>query len=451
MIDHKNIAVVVYDNLPPACESIRENLCDLTRFKFGGQYNLRTFETTEITKTLADLSSTYSWVVVASAGSTIREQNLVFETIEHAIKENSPLACHILERNGYFHFHPQWFALNLATYKQVGLPELEERPGSIVLKTKATQRSPDNVHDDYTPWWLHSSDTLAEYKCDYLGFGVRLISQLIDAGYSITNIPQTVRQRKNFCYPEHNAEGIAQIINDPSFVPSDSKSPLFWFHHEVSEMKRSLEIGYYVLNTEPLNNEQQFRGRKFDCFAGVASGLKPACIVGQENFADNSEVILFDISPAAIKWQQYLLNTWDGDLSSLEPLLKQFQQENPDLRPIYYQHQSWDEIVTWFFSLTDLDPEEFKRRWNRYRKMNVKFININFLYDQQPIIDAVDRSKQGAYLWTSNLFNMDYLSFYKTIKWTNRTLETFTEKLKTGVKAPVAFENCNIVKYFNFA
>lgn len=450
MIDPKDIAVVVYDNLPAACDSIRENLCDLTRFKFGGQHNLAVFDTVDITKTLTELSGRFAWAVVAAAGTTIREQSQALETVEHAINTNSPLACHILDRNDYFHFHPQWFAVNLAAYREVGYPELEERPGRITLKTKTTRRSPDNVHDDYTPWWLHSSDEPAEYTCDYLGFGVKLIAELINAGYNITNVPQSVRQRKNYCYPEYNAEGIKRIIDDPAFVPEDSKSPLFWFHHEVSEMKRSLEIGYYVLNTEPLNNERQFHGRKFDCFAGVASGLKPACIVGQDNFADDSEVILFDISPAAIKWQQHLLSVWDGNLDTLGTVLQKFQQDNPDLRPIYYQHQSWDEIVAWFFSLTDLDAVEFKRRWDRYRNMNVKFININFLYDQQPIIDAVNRAHQGAYLWTSNLFNMDYLSFYKTVKWTNRTLETFTDKLKTGVSAPVAFENCNLVKYFNF-
>jgi hypothetical protein len=448
-MNHQDIAVVLYNNLPNTCANIEENLCDLTRFKFGGQYQYKIFDTKNITETLTKLSSTHKWAVIAAAGTTIREQAQIQQTVEHAIAQQSPLSCHILDRQGYFHFHPQWFAVDLSVYKEIGCPPFEEQRGNITLNTLRTERSLDNVHDDYTPWWLHSHPEPASYTCDYQGFGIQVIAKLISAGYNITNVPTSVRERKNYCYPEHNAEGIKRIIEDPNFVPEDSKSPLFWFHHEVSEMTRSLSVGYYVLNTEPLNDPHSLKIKQFDCFAGVASGVKPACIVGQDNFDPESHVVLFDISPAAIKWQKFLLAEWDGNFDKLEGLLNQFKFDNPDLRPIYYQHQSFKEIIDWFFSLTKMTPESFQQAWNKYKNMNVEFVNVNLLENHQPVLDAISKSKKGAYIWTSNLFNMDYLSFYKTHRWTNAKFDEFNNVLASQDHVPVAFENCNITTYFN--
>jgi hypothetical protein len=448
-MNYQDIAVVVYNNLPETCKDIKENLCDLTRFKFGGQYNYKIFDTDNITTTLASLANEYKWAVVAAAGTTIREQAQIQHTVEYAIEQKSPMACHILDRQGYFHFHPQWFAIDLSVYREIDCPAFEEQQGNITLHTRKTERSPDNVHDDYTPWWLHSHPEPAQYTCNYQGFGTQVIAGLINAGYNIANIPPQVRERKNYCYPEHNAEGIRRIIDDPAFVPEDNRSPLFWFHHEVNEMTRSLSIGYYVLNTEPLNSANTLKVKQFDCFVGVASGVKPACIVGQDNFANDSYVVLFDISPAAIKWQQYLFAEWDGDFNKLEHVLNVFKQQNPDLRPIYYQHQSFDQIITWFFSLTNMNAEEFQRCWKKYQSMKVEFVNVNLLEDQTPVLAAINQASKGAYLWTSNLFNMDYLTFYKTNRWTKNKFEEFNKLLQSQTHVPVAFEDCNKMQYFN--
>lgn len=452
--NYPEIAAVLYNNLTADCADIEENLCDLTRFKFGGQNSFDIFETKNITDTLTELAETHEWAIVAGAGSIWREQAQMLDTIKYAKEQNSPLSCHILDRHGYFHFHPQWFAIDLKVYKEIGCPAFEEQPGGIVLNICTTERSVDNVHDDYTPWWLRSHPEKSKYNCTVRGFGTQVIAGLINAGYNIANVPTAIRERKNYCYPEHNAEDLKKIINDINLMPEgglpkEVSGPLWWFHNEVTEMTRSLKIGYYVLNTEPLNEIDELKIKQFDCFAGVASGVKPACIVGQDNFDSDSHVVLFDISPAAIKWQKFLLAEWDGDFDKLEGLLNQFKVDNPGLRPIYYQHQSFEEIINWFFSLTKMTPESFQRAWNKYKNMNVEFVNVNLLEDHQPVLDAISKSKKGAYVWTSNLFNMDYLSFYKTHRWANDKFIEFNDVLASQDHVPVAFESLNITTYFN--
>jgi len=150
--DYPEIAVVLYNDLKPECDDIAQNLIDFTDFKLNGKYRLNIFHTKTITATLQQLAGNFAWAVVVTAGNFLQDQTLLFKTIEHAKNENSPLACHILDRGGYYHLHPQWFAIDLAAYTAIGSPPFEWTPGPVEIVTRTTERCPDNVHDDYTPW-----------------------------------------------------------------------------------------------------------------------------------------------------------------------------------------------------------------------------------------------------------------------------------------------------------
>ena len=441
--DFPEIAVVMYNNLPEYCKEISENLCDLTRFKFNGQYQFSVYETDNITDTLKTLVGQHKWAVVVSAGNTLQTQMLIVDIIEHARLEKSPLSCHILDRGGYYHLHPQCFAVNLDVYQEIGCPAFEETLGPVELATLHTTRSEDNVHDDYTPWWLHAGAESHAYTSDQGYFGIQVIAGMIGAGHNITNIPMGIRQRKNYCYPEYNLDEIKKIINNTEYLPVNDGGPVWWFAHEMHNMVQGLSRGYYVLNTEPLYFDQRLNGRKFDCFVGVASGVKPACLIGQLDFADNSQVILADISPAALRWQQYLFDSWDGDFHKLEQLLNTFKQQNPELIPIYYQRQTFEELIVWFFSHVNMEPSEFQRCWKKYTSMNVQFVELNFLEPSgvDRVVDTINQHSHGTYVWTSNLFHMDYLSFYKTNRWAKQRLDAFKQALNTRCQTPVVLEN----------
>ena len=448
--DFPEIAVVMYNNLPKRCKEISENLCDLTRFKFNGQYQFSIYETDSITATLKTLVGQHKWAVVVSAGNTLQTQMLIVDIVNHARREKSPLSCHILDRGGYYHLHSQCFAVNLDVYQEIDCPAFEETPGPVQLTTLHTTRSEDSVHDDYTPWWLHAGTDSQAYTSDQGYFGIQVIAGMIRAGYNITNIPMEIRQRKNYCYPEYNLDEIKRIIADPKYLPVNDGGPVWWFSHEMREMVQGLSRGYYVLNTEPLYFDTRLASRKFDCFVGVASGVKPACLIGQLDFADNSQVILADISPAALKWQRYLFNSWDGDFNKLESLLTTFKNQNPNLSPIYYRRQTFEELISWFFSHVNMEPAEFQQCWKKYTSMNVQFVELNFLEPSGVdfVVDVINQHSQGAYVWTSNLFHMDYLSFYKTNRWAEQRLREFKQALHTRCQLPVTLENGRSFDFF---
>jgi len=440
-MNHSEIVVVLYDTIKPHCQDIKQNLYDLTKFKMGGQHQLNIVETCDITKTMRELTNeTYTWAVVVAVGNFL-DQSAIFDTVQHAIDNNTPLVCHIVDRGGYYHFHSQWFAVNLAEYKALDMPKFDEREGAIEVKSVETERSEANVHHDYTPTWIRPSLPIPKtYQSDYQYFGLQVVAKFIQAGHTIINIPDIVRNKKNFCYPDHNHDEIVQLIANKDYEPKDEG--LWWFAKALKDVMGNLMQGYYVLNTEYLMPTQQLG--QFDCFIGVCGGLKPACVAGQDNFADKSKIYLFDISRAAVEWQQYLLANWDGDFVKFEALFRKFQSQHPTYRPVYFSHASIDDNIDWFLNNAGLTKEMFQHQWQRYQCMNHEFIELDLLQDAtvESIKHMAGTAQLGSYLWVSNVFNMDYLMFYKTQAWAQDQRSNFINKLRNQLTTQLLLEDC---------
>lgn len=451
MIDISKIAVVLYDDLKPHCDDVRTNLRDLTHFKVHGKDQPNVFETPFLTKTLTELTKTsFEWAAVVALGNNLQDQSLMWANIEYAQKNNSPLSGHILDRGGYYHLHPQWFVIDLKAYQAIGCPGFEETVGSVKINTRVTERSAENMHDGYTPMWVRpQSEQTTEYSSDYGYFGLNVIATFIGTGHTIINVPQDIRQRKNYCYPEYNHDDIVKLIADPTYKPEDTTGPMWWFARSVEELTTSLDIGYYVLNTENLYLNHDLLSKKLDCFIGVSSGIKPVCVVGQNCFSEHTRVHLFDISPAAIKWQKHLHEFWDGDFVSFESTFNNFKNANPDLRPIYFASQSIDTNINWVLNGTGITREQFKTYWQKYKQMQVTFTQMNLLEDASidQVANMINTANLGAYVWTSNLFFMDYLTFFKTNKWTKDKIKQFEIDLETKSQKPYVLENCGHVSF----
>ena len=447
--DFPTIAVVLYDNIKPACADIAQNLIDLTEFKLCGRYQFNLFQTKTLTEELKKLAAQgYEWAGVVAAGNFLQNQTLVIDTINHAKAENAPMACHILDRGGYYHLHPQWFALDLQAWTAIGQPAFEEQPGPITFTTRKTHRDTNNAHDDYTPWWVApQSEELVEYTSDYQYTGINVIAEFIRAGYRITNIPNEIRQKKNYCYPDHGHDDIVKLIADKNHEPKDEA--LWWFGFAMRQLTKNLDTGYYVLNTETLLNPMLMKNQPLDCFVGVCGGLKPACVTGNSNFIDSTNVYLFDISLAAIEWQKYLLAEWDGDFNVFEHLWQRFQSEHPTYGPMYHSHESINNNIDWFLNNASLNRDDFAISWAKYRNMTHTFIHLDLMADDATakILDITNNSTLGSYLWTSNAFVMDYLMFFKTREWTNNKTKSFITELRNNTKQPILLENCGSLQH----
>jgi hypothetical protein len=443
------IVSVLYDDIPENLNDIRNNLIDLTKFKMQGMLPIDIIKTNKLSDSLDKITPDVDWAVVIAAGHYLEGQYLIQETVDHAIKENVPLACHILAKGGYFHFHQQWFAIHLPTWRAVGSPRFEESRGRA-LTVKETVRDPNNVHDDYTPWWLKPGDSDKTYRTDHGYFGLNVVEALINHNHAITNIPQNIRNRKCYPYPDANHQEIREMINNPKkeFPKETTNSSVWWFKQLLDRLTDQLDRGFYVLNTEPITLNSRVDNAKFDCFVGVCGGIKPACIVGRDNFIAQSSVHLFDISDAALDWQKYLIEHWDGDFSTFESVFKSFMDKNPGYYPMYHSHLSIEENIAWYFKSGNLTKEEFQIRWNKYRTSEFNFHKLDLLApDAADQILSLIGDKKCCYLWASNAFSMDYLMFYKTEKGSELIGETFKRTLQNKSSIEIFYEECNQIKY----
>lgn len=446
--DFPDIAVVLYNNLKPHCADIAQNLIDLTEFKLQGRYQFNLYQTTTLTQQLKELAAQgFAWAGVVAAGNFLQNQTLITDTIAHAQAENSPMACHILDRGGYYHLHPQWFALDLQAWTAIGQPAFEEQAGPVTFVTRKTHRDVNNAHDDYTPWWVESeSEELVEYTSDRQYTGINVIAEFIRAGHRITNIPNEIRQKKNYCYPDHGYDDIVKLIADKNHEPQDEA--LWWFGFAMRQITKNLDTGYYVLNTETLIPPEEMKDQPLDCFVGVCGGLKPACITGNDNFVAGTQVYLFDISVAAIEWQKYLLSEWNGDFDVFEGVWQRFQSEHADYGPMYHSHQSISNNIDWFLNNAGLTRSDFQSRWNKYCGMTHTFVQLDLMDDNAAakILEITNQSRLGSYLWTSNAFVMDYLMFFKTRAWAMNKTQSFVNELAAGTICPILLENQGSLK-----
>ena len=391
---------ILYDNHTSQWADIAPRMVELTKFKL--QPIVPTI-TTDIHTALLNCPSNETWAVVITAGNVVFKPGIVDDIVEFCKHENSPLAGHILYQNGYYNLHPQFFCINLELYKEWGLGLEPGSENSIV--TVAVARSPDNVHDDYTPWWIKADGgAVTTVNCPD-GFASRYISWLLQKGHRIVNIPEDIRQLKIYSYVDYNHEDVRCFIKDTTHTCKESGANRFLSY--AKHWINGLDTGFYPVNTEAFTKFSQ--PIRLQAFAGVCGGIKPAIITAQACFAPDTKVTLFDISTIAIEWQKWLRQYWDGRRNSFDTVVKNFKNQYPNSIPQYFTHMSIVENLDWVLDRA-CHEEEFIDHWNHWLTLDVEYKKLNLLEetDQRALIDALSERNLSTYIWTSNLFYMDW-------------------------------------------
>jgi hypothetical protein len=316
--------------------------------------------------------------------------------------------------------------IKLDVYKQLNCLKLEEENGSVYIETNETLRSPDNVHDDYTPWWLRSKNNAATYKSGRSWFGTHFIAALMRNNFKVINFPHSIREKKIYGYPNKNWEEHIKMVKnhntDTWYFDNDDFKPLMWhknktMYYYAKDIDALLHRdAYYPLNTEPMATRLSSTGNKFDCFIGVCGGIKPAMIAGSDYFQDKATVALFDFSRAAIEWQKYLLAHWNGSTEDLETVFAKFQLYNKDY-DWKLQGADINSVMTTWMSDNTISQQQVYDRWQKYKRMKHHFLQIDLLGPNA--IDQIVEIQRGcnptqSYVWLSNVFHMDYTDLFHT-------------------------------------
>jgi hypothetical protein len=132
--------------------------------------------------------------------------------------------------NKPFYLHPQAFLLELAKF------DVTDFDDSTFL-TYAANRSQDNIHDDYTPWWIKSTKETKDYPNGY--FGAKLIARQLSEDRLVVNFKQILRKNKLYLY---RLELVADYLTTQEDYCRVAENQLWIFNNETYTINRVREL-----------------------------------------------------------------------------------------------------------------------------------------------------------------------------------------------------------------
>jgi hypothetical protein len=428
-----------YDNTRNLDPQLHERLTDLDNYYNHYVMGWDFRSTTELTATLNQLADQgVDWVVVSALGNYLRRGSIDDRIINNCIAAGAPLAGHLLDRKGYYSFDPQFFCLSLSEWDRIGRPAFEPDYNRTTFTSVAVERSVENFHDGYTPYWLKAGEGQKEYTADYTEFGARVIRAFLENSYLLINVDDEIRRRKICLYPEYNKEELKQMFTDLEFRPT---APILRVYSD--EMRRQFDFEnkhVYVLNSEPVIAQTTL---PIDSYFGVCGGLKAVAILHKNGFTDQTQVNLFDISPPALEYQRFIVDNWDGDFDHYGDVFNQFKDSHPDLPYAWRSWNSWEHEIEVFLTSGEISREEFQSTWQRYIKLPISYTLVNLL-DHASVDKYFGQYPSPGgnhYVWVSNAYRMEHTMYLYGEKWYQDKIDNLKARLKEWPGA-VYFESC---------
>jgi hypothetical protein len=429
-----NNCIVIYNNLTAGNGEYQQRVVEITDFYIYNTPGFDLYRTSTLTTTLTDLAKRgYQWAFVNIAGHCVDTPSIYNDILQEATSNNYPMMGHIVFRPGtYPTVDAQFFLINLTVWQQVGSPPFEDEYQPFNFNSVTVERSQEDFHDDYTPYWIRPSEGVTNYTGPAKLFNSQVVRALLEAGYTINNLNQGIRDRKWNLYANYNLEYVEPFFQTGTVAYPQDRVPQII--ERILNERDSLSNTVYVLNSEEVySHSTQFSA--IDHYVGVASGFKGILLLNQFGFKDSTQITYVDVSTAGLDYQRYLVETWDGNLDTYQSIVTQYQQQNTNYRYAWRSWNSWNSEIDLFLSTAKLTRDEFQTIWQQTRKLTHNYITVNLLEDIQPLIDQINLvDSQYVYMWLSNAYDMQWTRFLLGKTRTEQQFNNLIDQLKTTDK-----------------
>jgi hypothetical protein len=234
-----------------------------------------------------------------------------------------------------------------------------------------------------------------------------------------TPFDDTINSMKYYSYPEEMALNLEALMDDLQIEVPDKLKP---FADQLNFATDNLARGYYVINTEAIS---QHTSKNYNRYIGVCGGLKSVVLLGRDCFANDTRSLMFDISPAAVKWQQHLREYWNGDSKSFNECQKTFSKKFPNYMPIN------DSSIEEFMKQNNIDNAQLQTAWNKYKRIKVEFETLD-IFNNDHKNKMINFSNSGStYFWISNCFIMERIIFQKGFEKARQIEKEWIQDFKT--------------------
>lgn len=301
------------------------------------------------------------------------------------------------------HFHEQMTLFRLCD--QSGpLPQL--RTAALKIEFPPFERSAENFHDQYTPYWLRSK--LGSPKMLKPKWCSQAIAESLSTGHEIMNLSPGLRATKQYSYFEK------------------SKSPeLALVRKRVSDDLEIARNTAYIFNNEPLHLGTKWpENFRPEVLLSVAAGLKPFALLNSYwPSADPAQIFFFDFSARALQCIQEL--TRISEWTNFAPTIKTLASANNHFkglsdRELYLRAES--ALREGFAG----QPQQLMHQLARGR--TARFEELNFLSDWRPILNALV-SRPKFIFWHSNAWNNKAIHLLRSPAWLRRRYQTMVGQI----------------------
>ncbi len=357
---------------------------------------------TNILKEAANQNS--EWVFIVAYGFVGFSPVIIKDLINYACINNYSAVGHILDLlqrpyddKVYYSLHNQCMLINISDWIKSGSPGWGESTYVENFLLTSVQRSQDNHHDCYTPFWIKSNYEKITVTGE-LADGWKLVDGLLSAGMHIGSFPPDIKDIKMHLYPDHGTDFEKVLSGNDSVIPQEKKQREWLSNTNITNKKNDV----YVFNTCSIDKED-IDIKKINNLYTVASGFKPLLLLNQCDWDDKTRIVYFDYSEKALNFKQWLLDNWDG-------------KDYPAIVNYYSTHIDKEITFIWHFLSRDVVKEwnttmeyfggndEWLNFWERYKTLSHSFLKINLFENCELMLkDMIDH--QGSNLiWFSNVF-----------------------------------------------
>lgn len=311
----------------------------------------------------------YEHLIIIDIGNDLEIKGQFLQELDQFLNEKDVLVGHILDKKErYYELHRQCFYINTVIWKKIGRPKIGHVANSklCVMPNRSTQ----NHHDDYTPYFIEPS----EYKKKYtnLKFGHNLIHEFLKYGYTIRSFDTNVRNSKFYIYPRDKNNKVSRYL-------------------DIIDNKK-----IYFYNTEKINFEI-LKNLNLSRFATVASGLNHLIILKNSKITDDFKLCFFDYNDVSLSFFKDLYKNWDGKD------YKDFVYSTKSLEHIKF---SFDDNLWNNFICNFKTKENFVSFFNDISKLiNIEYVKIDIMTDNLDFFQNFFQGSADKLFWLSNIFH----------------------------------------------
>lgn len=147
---------------------------------------------------LREIAKDYDYAIVYRNGHKFIDRNTFVSEIS---SKKFFIAGHVLDREplkAYYELHIQCYVIHLPTYLNLNCPEIGQQEFHSPHIQISPNRSDENYHDDYTPWWVEPGTRERQYEHKAHGWNILRIA--FDKKLPVLVFNSVMRNAKKFNY-----------------------------------------------------------------------------------------------------------------------------------------------------------------------------------------------------------------------------------------------------------